>query len=88
MEELAKSITNQIVEMVGEFHGIDTHLAFRVYSSRPVIKISAPVHDGERSRSLSEASLGTANVLILSLAAPANLETRKKKMRELKQLLV
>lgn len=67
MEELAKSITNQIVEMVGGFHGIDTHLGFA--STRPdqLLKSVRLFIDGEKSRSLSEASLGTANVLYLAL---------------------
>jgi len=67
MEELAKSITNQIVDMVGEFHGIDAHFGFA--STRPdqLLKSVRLLIDGEKSRSLSEASLGTANVLYLAL---------------------
>ncbi len=67
MEELAKSITKQIVDMVGEFHGIDTHFGFA--STRPdqLLKSVRLFIDGEKSRPLSEASLGTANVLYLAL---------------------
>lgn len=67
VQQLAEKITGRVTEMIGELHGIDARLGF--VSTRPeqLLRSVRLFVDGDKSRPLNQASLGTANVLFLAL---------------------
>jgi putative ATP-dependent endonuclease of OLD family len=77
IQELTQEITERVTEMVGELHGVDARLGF--VSTRPeqLLRSVRLFVDGDKSRPLNEASLGTTNVLFLALLMQ-NMDARKR----------
>jgi len=67
VRELAEEITERVTEMVGELHGIDARLGFVSTQPEQLLRSVRLFVDGDKSRPLNQASLGTANVLFLAL---------------------
>jgi putative ATP-dependent endonuclease of OLD family len=65
--ELANSIKRQTKDMAGDLHGTEPSLGLASADPRELTKAIKLLVDGEKGRQLSEASLGTANVLFLAL---------------------
>lgn len=72
VRELAEQLRSRISNMVGDLHGVDTRLGFTSTQAHHLLRSLRLFVDGEYSRSLSHASLGTANVLFLALLMQHN----------------
>jgi len=77
VQELTQEIAERVTEMVGELHGVDARLGF--VSTRPeqILRSVRLFVDGDKSRPLNQASLGTTNVLFLALLMQ-NMDARKR----------
>jgi putative ATP-dependent endonuclease of OLD family len=64
---LASDIQARTTEMVGTMHGVETKLALASNDPKQLLRSVKLLIDGMKGRQISEASLGTANVLLLSL---------------------
>jgi putative ATP-dependent endonuclease of the OLD family len=64
---LATSIKTQTRDMVGDLHGTEPSLGLASADPKELTKSIKLLVDGAKGRQLSEASLGTANVLFLAL---------------------
>jgi putative ATP-dependent endonuclease of OLD family len=67
VQELAVEITERVSEMVGKLHGIDARLGFVSTQSEHLLRSVRLFVDGDKSRPLTQESLGAANVLFLAL---------------------
>jgi putative ATP-dependent endonuclease of OLD family len=65
--ELALEIQGRTDAMVGKLHGVETDLAFASADPKQLIRNVKLLLDGAKSRQISDASLGTANVILLCL---------------------
>jgi len=65
--DLATSIKTQTRDMVGDLHGTEPSLGLASADPKELTKSIKLLVDGAKGRQLSEASLGTANVLFLAL---------------------
>ena len=64
---LASEIQIRTDEMVGKIHGIETQLALASSDPKQLLRSVKLLIDGAKGRQISDASLGTANILLLSL---------------------
>lgn len=64
---LATEIQSKTDEMVGRTHGVETNLALASNDPTQLLRSIKLLLDGSKGRQVSDASLGTANVLLLSL---------------------
>jgi len=64
---LASEIQSKTDEMVGRMHGVETNLALASNDPKQLLRSIKLLVDGSKGRQVSDASLGTANVLLLSL---------------------
>lgn len=65
--ELASEITERITEMVGDVHGVDARLGLAPTAADQLLRSIRLFVDGDRSRQISEGSLGSANIIFLAL---------------------
>ncbi len=65
--DLADNITSRIDSMVGSAYGLETRLGLTPTESDQLIRSIKIFVDGDKSRTISQASLGSANVLLLAL---------------------
>lgn len=79
MGSLAADIQLRTNEMVGGLHGVETSLALASNDPKQLLRSVKLLVDGVKGRQISEASLGTANVLLLALLLQ---ETERKIQRK------
>ena len=65
--DLAKSISSRIESMVGSAFGLETRLGLTPTEADQLLRSIRLFVDGDKSRSISQASLGSANILFLAL---------------------
>lgn len=65
--KLATEITERIAEMVGDVHGVDARLGLAPTAADQLLRSIRLFVDGDKSRQLSEGSLGSANIIFLAL---------------------
>lgn len=86
IQDLTKEITDRVIEMVGESHSMDAHLGIVSTRSDQILRSIRIFIDGEKSRPLSQASLGTANILYLGLLLQ-DLEVRERLKKTVSTIL-
>lgn len=67
IRDLAKEISDRVIDMVGNIHSMDAHLGILSAQPDQILRSIRIFIDGEKSRPLSQASLGAANILYLGL---------------------
>jgi len=67
MSALASGIQSRTNDMVGRMHGVETNLALASNDPKQLLRSIKLLVDGSKGRQVGDASLGTANVLLLSL---------------------
>jgi putative ATP-dependent endonuclease of OLD family len=65
--KLATEITERITEMVGDVHGVDARLGLAPTAADQLLRSIRLFIDGDKSRQISEGSLGSANIIFLAL---------------------
>jgi putative ATP-dependent endonuclease of OLD family len=65
--KLASEIQLRTDQMVGQIHGVETQLALASSDPKQLLRSVKLLIDGVKGRQISDASLGTANILFLSL---------------------
>ncbi len=67
VSELAADLQGRIDEMVGSLHGVETRFGLASTDTNQLLRSVRLLIDGDRERLISEASLGTANIIFLAL---------------------
>lgn len=66
IEQLANNISNRLLDMVGQNHGVDVALGITPTTPNQLLRTIRILIDGSR-RGIGDASLGTANLLFIAL---------------------
>lgn len=67
VEELVQRVQDRVKRMVGETHGTEPNLGFAPPSATQLLRGLRLFAEGDSYRSLSDTSLGTANIIFLAL---------------------